>query len=231
MFRIALPMAIAAIFSTATLAADLTTDAKKAAYAIGYQFGANAKRDGLALDPTAVADGIKDALAGNKPAADPEVLQTALNKLRGELEAKAKAASDKNTRDGNAFRASYAKTPGVKKTASGLMYQVLTAGTGAKPTATDAVKVNYRGTLTDGTEFDSSYKRGEPVSFPVDQILPGWQEALVLMPEGSKWKIVLPPELAYGAKGAGGAIGPNQTLVFEIELLDIGKVETTGATP
>ncbi|WP_372715987.1 FKBP-type peptidyl-prolyl cis-trans isomerase [Immundisolibacter sp.] len=231
MFRIALPMAIAAIFSTATLAADLTTDAKKAAYAIGYQFGANAKRDGLALDPTAVADGIKDALAGNKPAADPEVLQTALNKLRGELEAKAKAASDKNTRDGNAFRASYAKTPGVKKTASGLMYQVLTAGTGAKPTATDAVKVNYRGTLTDGTEFDSSYKRGEPVSFPVNQILPGWQEALVLMPEGSKWKIVLPPELAYGAKGAGGAIGPNQTLVFEIELLDIGKVETTGATP
>ncbi|MGK2940221.1 MAG: FKBP-type peptidyl-prolyl cis-trans isomerase [Immundisolibacter sp.] len=231
MFRIALPMAIAAIFSTATLAADLTTDAKKAAYAIGYQFGANAKRDGLALDPTAVADGIKDALAGNKPAADPEVLQTALNKLRGELEAKAKAASDKNTRDGNAFRASYAKTPGVKKTASGLMYQVLTAGTGAKPTATDAVKVNYRGTLTDGTEFDSSYKRGEPVSFPVNQILPGWQEALVLMPEGSKWKIVLPPELAYGAKGAGGAIGPNQTLVFEIELLDIGNVETTGATP
>lgn len=231
MFRIALPMAIAAIFSTATLAADLTTDAKKAAYAIGYQFGANAKRDGLALDPTAVADGIKDALAGNKPAADPEALQTALNKLRGELEAKAKAASDKNTRDGNAFRASYAKTPGVKKTASGLMYQVLTAGTGAKPTATDAVKVNYRGTLTDGTEFDSSYKRGEPVSFPVNQILPGWQEALVLMPEGSKWKIVLPPELAYGAKGAGGAIGPNQTLVFEIELLDIGKVETTGATP
>ncbi|HEY0676377.1 MAG TPA: FKBP-type peptidyl-prolyl cis-trans isomerase, partial [Immundisolibacter sp.] len=103
----------------------------------------------------------------------------------------------------------------------GLLYEVLTAGSGAKPKATDTVKVNYKGTLPDGTEFDSSYKRGEPVSFQVNQIIPGWQEALVMMPKGAKWKVVLPPELGYGAQGAGRAIGPNQTLVFEIELLDI----------
>jgi FKBP-type peptidyl-prolyl cis-trans isomerase FklB len=227
MLRTALPVAIAAIFSTAAFstaafAATLTTDEQKAAYAIGYQFGANAKRDGLPLDAAAAADGLKDALSGAKPAAEPAALQAALDKLRTNMEAKAKAAGDKNAKDGAAFRAEFAKTKGVKKTESGLLYQVLTEGKGAKPAATDQVKVNYRGTLPDGTEFDSSYKRGEAVNFQVNQIIPGWQEALVMMPKGSKWKIVLPPELAYGAQGAGNAIGPDQTLVFEIELLDIG---------
>jgi len=221
MLRTALPVAIAAMFSTTAIAATLTTDEQKAAYAIGYQFGANAKRDGLPLDPAAAADGLKDALAGAKPAAEPAALQAALDKLRTDMEGKAKAAGDKNAKDGSAFRADYAKTKGVKKTETGLLYQVLTEGKGAKPKATDTVKVHYRGTLPDGTEFDSSYKRAEPASFQVNQIIPGWQEALVLMPKGSKWKIVLPPELAYGAQGAGRAIGPNQTLVFEIELLDI----------
>lgn len=114
-----------------------------------------------------------------------------------------------------------------EKTPSGLIYESLKDGSGAKPTPTDSVQVHYRGTLVNGTEFDSSYKRSEPASFQVNQIIPGWQEALVLMPKGSKWKIVLPPELAYGAQGAGRAIGPNQTLVFEIELLDIAA----GAAP
>ena len=225
MLRTVLPVAVAAVFSTAAVAATLTTDEQKAAYAIGYQFGANAKRDGLPLDATAAADGLKDALAGSKPAAEPAVLQAALDKLRTDMEAKAKAAGDKNTKAGDAFRADYAKGKGVKKTSSGLLYEVLTEGKGAKPKATDTVKVNYKGTLPDGTEFDSSYKRGEPVSFQVNQIIPGWQEALVLMPKGSKWKVVLPPELGYGAQGAGRAIGPNQTLVFEIELLDIGAAK------
>ena len=221
MLRTALPVAIAAIFSTAAFAATLTTDEQKAAYAIGYQFGANAKRDGLPLDAAAAADGLKDALSGAKPAAEPAALQAALDKLRANMETKAKAAADKNAKDGSAFRAQFAKNEGVKKTESGLLYQVLTTGKGAKPAATDKVKVNYLGTLPDGTEFDSSYKRGEAVNFQVNQIIPGWQEALVMMPKGSKWKVVLPPELAYGDKGAGAAIGPNQTLVFEIELLDI----------
>ncbi len=234
MLRIALPATIAAVFCTAStlaLAADLTTDAQKAAYAIGYQFGANAKRDGLPLDATAAADGLKDALSGAKPSAEPAALQAALDKLRADMESKAKTASDKNTKDGAAFRADYAKTKGVKKTETGLLYQVLTEGKGAKPKATDTVKVNYRGTLPDGTEFDSSYKRGEPVSFQVNQIIPGWQEALVMMPKGSKWKIVLPPELGYGDKGAGRAIGPNQTLVFEIELMEIGGAAPVGTAP
>jgi FKBP-type peptidyl-prolyl cis-trans isomerase FklB len=221
MLRTVLPVAVAALVSTAVTAATLTTDEQKAAYAIGYQFGANAKRDGLPLDATAAADGLKDGLSGNKPAADPAALQAALDKLRTDMEGKAKAVGDKNTKDGDAFRAEFAKNKGVKKTESGLLYEVLTAGSGAKPKATDTVKVNYKGTLPDGTEFDSSYKRGEPVSFQVNQIIPGWQEALVLMPKGAKWKVVLPPELGYGAQGAGRAIGPNQTLVFEIELLDI----------
>ena len=225
MLRTVLPVAVAAILSTAAIAATLTTDEQKAAYAIGYQFGANAKRDGLPLDATAAADGLKDALAGNKPAAEPAALQAALDKLRTDMEGKAKAAGDKNAKDGDAFRATYAKNKGVKKTESGLLYEVLTAGSGAKPKATDTVKVNYKGTLPDGTEFDSSYKRGEPVSFQVNQIIPGWQEALVMMPKGSKWKVVLPPELGYGAQGAGRAIGPNQTLVFEIELLDIAAAK------
>jgi FKBP-type peptidyl-prolyl cis-trans isomerase len=221
MLRTVLPVAVAALLSTAATAATLTTDEQKAAYAIGYQFGANAKRDGLPLDAAAAAEGVKDALSGNKPAAEPAALQAALDKLRTDLENKAKAQAEKNTKAGEAFRAEYAKNKGVKKTESGLLYEVLTAGSGAKPKATDTVKVNYKGTLPDGTEFDSSYKRGEPVSFQVNQIIPGWQEALVMMPKGAKWKVVLPPELGYGAQGAGRAIGPNQTLVFEIELLDI----------
>jgi len=225
MLRTVLPVAVAALLSTATTAATLTTDEQKAAYAIGYQFGANAKRDGLPLDAAAAAEGVKDALSGNKPAAEPAALQAALDKLRTDLENKAKAQAEKNTKAGEAFRAEYAKNKGVKKTDSGLLYEVLTAGSGAKPKATDTVKVNYKGTLPDGTEFDSSYKRGEPVSFQVNQIIPGWQEALVMMPKGAKWKVVLPPELGYGAQGAGRAIGPNQTLVFEIELLDIAAAK------
>ena len=221
MLRTVLPVAVAAVFSTAAVAATLTTDEQKAAYAIGYQFGANAKRDGLPLDPAAASDGLKDGLSGNKPAADPAALQAALDKLRTDMENKAKAQGDKNAKDGAAFREQFAKNKGVKKTDSGLLYQVLTEGKGAKPKPTDTVKVHYRGTLPDGTEFDSSYKRGEPATFQVDQIIPGWQQALVMMPKGSKWKVVLPPELAYGTQGAGRAIGPNQTLVFEIELLDI----------
>jgi FKBP-type peptidyl-prolyl cis-trans isomerase FklB len=220
MLRIALPVVLAALVTPA-LAAGIDTDARKAAYAIGYQFGANAKRDGLSLDPAAAAQGLQDALAGKEPAADPAALQAALDTLRSEMEGKAKALANNNAKDGAAFRTDYAKKSGVKKTDSGLLYRVLSAGKGARPAATDTVKVNYRGTLPDGTEFDSSYKRGEPVSFQVNQIIPGWQEALALMPEGSKWEVVLPPELAYGTEGAGRAIGPNQTLVFEIELLDI----------
>jgi len=122
---------------------------------------------------------------------------------------------------GNAFREQYATQEGVTKTASGLLYKELTTGTGKKPSAQDTVVVHYRGTLINGTEFDSSIKRNQPASFSLGGIIPGWQEVLQLMPEGSRWEVVIPPELAYGSQGAGAAIGPEETLVFEIELIEV----------
>ncbi|HSB96405.1 MAG TPA: FKBP-type peptidyl-prolyl cis-trans isomerase, partial [Spongiibacteraceae bacterium] len=134
-------------------------------------------------------------------------------------------AGEKNKAASEAYLAENAKKDGVKTTASGLQYKVETEGKGAKPKATDTVEVNYRGTLVDGTEFDSSYKRGQTVTFPVNGVIPGWSEALQLMTVGSKYQLYIPSDLAYGPGGTGGAIGPNQALVFEVELVDIKKPE------
>jgi FKBP-type peptidyl-prolyl cis-trans isomerase len=150
--------------------------------------------------------------------------------LRAKLEAQRKASEATNKKDGEAFLAANKTKPGVITLPSGLQYKILKEGTGTKPTPTDSVECNYKGTLINGTEFDSSYKRGQPATFPVTGVIKGWTEALQLMPVGSKWQLVLPPDLAYGARGAGDAIGPDETLVFEVELLSIAKKDQ-GAAP
>jgi len=206
---------------------SLKTTQQKASYAIGKDIGGNFKRQGLDLDADALSRGLKDALSGAKSALSDEEIQAAITTFQTELQAKqqekAAKASETNKKAGEDFLAANKKKEGVTATASGLQYKVLKPGTGPKPKATDTVTAHYRGTLIDGTEFDSSYKRGEPASFPLNGVIKGWQEALPLMGVGSKWQIVIPSALAYGERGAGEDIGPNSTLIFEVELLAIGK--------
>jgi FKBP-type peptidyl-prolyl cis-trans isomerase FklB len=196
---------------------------------ISYSIGANVgsrmreqmKREGLEINPEALANGLKDALSGAKPLlSDAEVSQTLMS-LQQDLAAKAGQLAEKNKKEGEAFLASNRTKAGVKSLPSGLQYQVLKEGKGRKPKPTDSVKANYKGTLIDGTEFDSSEKHGEPAVFPLDGVIKGWTEALQLMPVGSKWRLFIPSSLAYGDGGAGELIGPNATLIFEVELLGI----------
>lgn len=209
-------------------AADPTTDKEKASYAVGVDIGNNIKRSGLGdeVNLETLARGLTDALGGKKPELSEEEMTRALEGLRESLRTKAegnqKAASEKNQKDGADFLAANAKKEGVKTTASGLQYKVLTEGKGDKPQKSDTVVTHYRGTLIDGTEFDSSYQRNEPATFPVTGVIPGWTEALQLMPVGSKWQLAIPASLAYG-ENAPAEIGPNQTLLFDIELLEIKK--------
>lgn len=204
---------------------NLTDPNTRTSYALGADIGANLKRQDLDLDPKSVVAGITDAFAG-KPALTEAQIREVLGQLRERAqkvgEARAKVAGEKNLKEGEAFLAANGKKPGVKTTASGLQYQVLKTGAGNSPKATDTVKVHYHGTLLDGSVFDSSTERGEPVEFPLDQVIPGWTEALQLMKVGDKFKIFLPSKLAYGERSAGPKIGPNSALVFEVELLAIG---------
>jgi FKBP-type peptidyl-prolyl cis-trans isomerase FklB len=204
----------------------LKTQKDKVSYAIGLSVGHNLKRDSLEVDPSILLRGIKDAMAGGKMLlTDDEVKQvmTALQAdVRKKQEEKMQAATEANKKESEAFLAANKNKDGVVTLPSGLQYKILTGGTGPKPTATDSVVCNYRGTLLDGTEFDSSYKRGQPVTFPVSKVIKGWTEALQLMPVGSRWQLFVPAELAYGLRGAaGGTIGPNATLIFEVELISI----------
>jgi len=205
---------------------DLKDPKQRTSYSIGADIGANFKRQDLAIDPKALAAGIADALAGKTALTEAEVRET-LNSFRKEMmtkmEAKQKTDGEKNVKDGEAFLAANAKKEGVKTLPSGLQYKVLKSGTGKTPKATDTVKVHYHGTLIDGTVFDSSVERGEPTTFGVNQVIPGWTEALQLMKEGDKWQLVIPSKLAYGERGAGGKIGPNSVLIFDVELLSIEK--------
>ncbi|MEI6343194.1 MAG: FKBP-type peptidyl-prolyl cis-trans isomerase [Verrucomicrobiota bacterium] len=203
---------------------DLKDPKARVSYALGSDIGTNLKRQDLDLDPKILASAIADAFAGKSAMTEKDV-RAALDDLRkmamAKMEAKAKVDGEKNVKDGEAFLAANAKKEGVKTTASGLQYKVLKAGTGAIPKSSDEVKVHYHGTLIDGTVFDSSMDRGEPVSFPVTGVIPGWVEALQLMKVGDKWQITIPSKLAYGPNGAGGKIGPNAVLVFDVELLAI----------
>jgi FKBP-type peptidyl-prolyl cis-trans isomerase FklB len=177
------------------------------------------------VEPDVVARGLKDALAGGKTLLTDDEAQATMvalqNDVRARQQGQMQQVAEKNRKDGEAFLAANAGKEGVVRLPSGLQYKILTPGTGPKPSATDSVVCNYRGTLIDGTEFDSSYKRGQPATFGVGRVIKGWTEALQLMPVGSKWQLFVPAQLAYGDRGAGADIGPNATLIFEVELLSI----------
>ena len=204
----------------------LKTQKDKASYAIGMNIGKNLKRDSVDVDPAVLYRGLKDAFAGNKLLLTDEEAKTALTVLQTEVrakdEAKTKAAAVENKKTGEAFLAANKTKEGVVTLHSGLQYKIIKAGTGPKPTAEDTVLCHYRGTLVDSTEFDSSYKRGEPLKIPVGGVIKGWTEAIQLMPVGSKWQLYIPSDLAYGERGAPGSpIGPNSTLIFDVELISI----------
>ena len=211
--------------AAAPATAALTTDKQKDSYAVGLNIGRGLKKQPVELDPPSVARGIKDALSGSEPLLTDAEVDTALKQLQAEVQKQQDAdmakAGEANMKEGEEFLAANKTKDGVVTLPSGLQYKIVTVGTGAKPTPSDTVVCNYRGTFINGTEFDSSYKRGQPASFPVGGVIKGWTEALQLMPVGSKWQLFVPPDLAYGPRGACGAIGPNQTLIFDVELVSI----------
>ncbi|HLO08830.1 MAG TPA: FKBP-type peptidyl-prolyl cis-trans isomerase [Terriglobales bacterium] len=203
----------------------LTTQKDKFSYALGMNLGTNLHKQSVPVDPNILLRGLKDALAGGKTALTEEQARAALmevqNEMRKKQQAEMQAAGEANKKEGDAFLAANKAKEGVVTLPSGLQYKILTQGTGPKPTATDSVVCNYRGTLINGTEFDSSYKRGEPATFPVSGVIKGWTEALQLMPVGSKWQLFVPSDLAYGERSPGPEIAPDSTLIFEVELLSI----------
>jgi len=209
--------------------APLATRKEKFSYALGMNIGTNLgntlKNQSVEVDWNLVSQGLKDSTGGGKTRLTEEeekaVLTEVQNEVRKEQAEKAKQASDKNKSEGEAFLAANKSKDGVVALPSGLQYKILTAGTGPKPAASDSVVCNYRGTLIDGKEFDSSAKHGKPATFPVSGVIKGWTEALQLMPVGSKWQLFIPSSLAYGERGAGAEIGPNAALIFEVELLSI----------
>jgi len=205
----------------------LETHQQKVSYSIGLDIGKNLKQNEIAIEMDALARGIKDALGdtSNKPLLTAAQIEETMQKFQQDMMAKqtekTNAMSGKNKSAGDAFLAENAKKEGVVVLPSGLQYKIIKAGAGPKPKATDEVTTHYRGTLLDGTEFDSSYKSGQPTSYPVNRFIAGWTEALQLMPVGSKWQLFIPSNLAYGERGNGGAIGPNSAVIFDIELLAI----------
>jgi FKBP-type peptidyl-prolyl cis-trans isomerase len=203
----------------------LKTDKDKVSYALGMNLGTNLHRDSIDIDTAIFLRALKDTLAGGKTLLTESETRAALTQLqtevRGKQMEKMKLAGEANKKEGDSFLTANKTKEGIVTLPSGLEYKILTQGTGPKPAATDTVVCNYRGTLINGTEFDSSYKRGQPAIFPVSGVIKGWTEALQLMPVGSKWQLFLPAELAYGERGPSPEIGPNSTLVFEVELLSI----------
>lgn len=225
----------AAVAVASTLHADdAPTDPKdKASYSIGLNIGTNMKRQGLELNPTLIGKGFADAFSGAKPLMSEEEMKQTMQSFQTEMQtkmvAKHKEQGEKNKTTGEQFLAANKKKDGIITLPSGLQYKVLTAGKGDKPKTSDTVETNYRGTLVDGTEFDSSYKRKESATFPVSGVIPGWTEALQLMPVGSKWQLFVPSNLAYG-ENAPPEIGANSTLIFEVELLGIKKASAKAET-
>ena len=242
-------MTIAVIAGTALAADDEAkadtktkelTQMQKVSYCIGLDMGGNFKQMELDVDTDLLTKGLKAGLTDAEPMLAKEQIQEVMTQFQKEMMAKqqvmmekqkAKMAEQgkKNKVDGVKFLAENKKKPGVKTTDSGLQYIVVTEGKGDSPTDDDTVTVDYEGTLIDGTVFDSSYKRGEPVSFPVKGVIKGWTEALKLMKPGSKLKLFIPSELAYGERGAGGDIGPDATLIFDVELKDVKKADKAAA--
>jgi FKBP-type peptidyl-prolyl cis-trans isomerase FklB len=206
-------------------APKLVTPKDKFSYALGMNLGTTLHRQSVEVDPAILLRGLKDALAGGKLALTEDEARAALtevqNEVRKKMQAQMQQLGEANKKEGDAFLAANKTKEGVVTLPSGLQYKILTPGSGPKPTLSDTVVCNYRGTLINGTEFDSSYKRGQPATFPVSGVIKGWTEALPLMPVGSKWQLFIPSALAYGERGPGAEIGPNSTLIFEVELLSI----------
>jgi FKBP-type peptidyl-prolyl cis-trans isomerase len=216
---IALSLAFLATVASAADPAPLTDDASKTSYALGYQIGRDVR--GVELRPEAIVQGLTDGAAGTKAKLSPEEITALMQKLQQDAEAARAKRQVEHLKEASAAGATYlaenAKKPGVTTTASGLQYKVITPGTGRKPTAADTVTVHYRGTLVDGAEFDSSYSRGQPATFPLNGVIAGWTEGVQFMQEGGKSQLVIPPALAYGDKGELAG----QVLIFEVELLKV----------
>lgn len=225
--RVILTMILAVLpaLASAQEAPALKTEKDKLSYALGMDLGGQFKARSVDVDPALLAKGLQDALSGGKTIMTPDEAKAVIASLQQAIAAKqaaeAKAAADKNKAEGDAYLAANKAKDGVVTLPSGLQYKVLTTGTGKKPLPTDTVVCNYRGTLIDGKEFDSSYTRGQPATFPVDKVIKGWTEVLQLMPVGSKWQVFIPAALAYGERSPSPDIGPNSTLIFEIELVAV----------
>ncbi|HVT82338.1 MAG TPA: FKBP-type peptidyl-prolyl cis-trans isomerase [Phycisphaerae bacterium] len=205
--------------ATATAPSAFKSDKERMAYALGLQLGKPLNGMDIEIDPTAFTAGFKDSASGAPSKLTEKEVDDAIAALQGQLKAAQAALPERNQKAGDAFLADNGKKDGVKTTASGLQYKVIKSGAGKTPKASDTVSVHYRGTLINGTEFDASGDKA--VSFPVNQVIPGWTEALQLMKEGDKWQLFIPAKLAYGERGAGQDIGPNSALIFEVELLEV----------
>ena len=222
---IVLGMFLFADLGTAAEKPKLTTEKDKTNYTIGYKFGSDFKRQGVDLDPDLVASGFRDAVKGNEPLmTHQEMGRTWVELKRKTMAAERKQFKEtaaKHLAEGEAFLAENGKKKGIVTLPTGLQYQVMREGTGKSPGAADNVTVHYRGTLIDGKEFDSSYKRGAPSTFPLDKMIDGWKEALPMMKEGAKWKVFIPAKLAYGERGGGPTIPPNAVLIYDLELIHV----------
>jgi len=213
---------------------SLKSQKDKISYIIGLEVGGNLKKQSIEVDADIFTKGLKAGLAGSKPLMSEQEMNETKTAFSQEMmkkhEEEMKKAAEKNKKAEEAFFAENNKKEGVITLPSGLQYKVISEGTGKTPTVSDTVTVNYRGTLIDGTEFDSSYKRGQPATFAVKGVIPGWTEALQLMKEGAKWQLFIPSKLAYGEKGAGNTIGPNSALIFDVELISVksGEKEPAG---
>jgi len=202
----------------------------KVSYSIGLNIGSNLARQNVEINPEAMIAGVKDAIAG-KPQLTQDQVKEVMTAFEKDMQAKQKAAGEKSAAEGAKFLEENKKKEGVKTTASGLQYKVIKEGTGAQPKATDTAKVNYRGTLINGKEFDSSYKRGEPATFPLNGVIKGWSEGLQLMKTGAKYQLFVPPALAYGERAVGPDLPANSTLIFEVELLEAKPAPPPAAPP
>jgi FKBP-type peptidyl-prolyl cis-trans isomerase FklB len=218
----------------------LKTQKDKFSYSLGMRMGENLRqslnKQSVPFDPAILVRGVRDSISGGKTLLTDEEAQAAITEMQkevqGKMQAKMKEEGDANKKTGEDFLAANKSKDGVVALPSGLQYKILKEGNGPKPAASDTVECNYRGTLINGTEFDSSYKRGQPATFPVSGVIKGWTEALQLMPVGSKWQLFIPPDLAYGERGGpGGGIGPDETLIFEVELLSIKKAANASKEP
>lgn len=225
LMTIALCTALAAAPAFGAEKTELKTQKQKLSYALGMNMGTSLKMNAIEVDIDTLLKGVKDTLTNGKMLMTDDEAKNTIMALQKDLQSKqqeqAKTSGEKNKKEGAAFLAANKGKAGVMTLQSGLQYKVLVDGKGKSPKATDTVTVQYKGTLLDGTEFDSSYKRGQPASFQVGGVIKGWTEALQLMKEGSKWQLFIPSDLAYGERGAGGQIGPHAVLIFEVELISI----------